>query len=202
MRVVFIFINILVILAVSSSSYASDHYLKKNRVVYISNVMRAFSETQIHDIINMYSYISVVDRNNCRSSLSDLRVECLLGYAKKSCKEAGNAESVDNCKLYSDIIVVNKLSENTFVNKSERYRMLKNTNDDYKTVMARRLQQKYAKIVTHFSLSEGSDCGNDEFQCLARKLDQFCLEYTNTHSLSWQYCTSASLWFIGTSDKD
>ena len=164
--------------------------------------MQAFNETPIHNIVNTYRYINVIDKNNCRSSLSDLRVECLLSYAKKNCREAGGAELKNNCELYSDIIVVNKLSENTFVNRSERYRMLKNTSSDYRTVMAGRLQQKYAKIVTHFSLTEGSDCDNDDVQCLARGLDKFCLEYTNTQSLSWQYCISASLWFIGTTKTD
>ena len=202
MRILFSLINFLIVLMLSSNSYASKPYLEKNRVAYISSVLQAFSETTIHNIFNTHSYINVVERNNCRSSLSDLKTECLLSYAKINCSETGSVESKDNCELYSDVIVVNKLSENTFVNRNERYHMLKNTNDDFRTAMMSRLQQKYARIVTHFSLTEGSDCANEDFDCLAKGLDQFCLDYTNTQSLSWQHCMSASLWFIGTSKRD
>jgi hypothetical protein len=156
----------------------------------------------MNKISNTYSYIHVVETNNCRSSLSDLRAECLLSYAKRNCNETGSAESKYNCELYSDVIVVNTLSEKTFVERTERYRMLKNTDDDFRTAMASRLQQKYARIVTHFSLTKSSDCDKGNFDCLARGLDQFCLDYTNTQSLSWQHCMSASLWFIGTSKRD
>ena len=186
----------------SSNSYASKPYLEKNRVAYISSVLQAFSETTIHNIFNTHSYINVVERNNCRSSLSDLKTECLLSFAKINCRETGSVESKDNCELYSDVIVVNKLSENTFVNRTERYHMLKNTSDDFRTAMMSRLQQKYARIVTHFSLTGGAECDNADFDCLAKGLDQFCLDYTNTQSLSWQHCMSASLWFIGTSKTD
>jgi hypothetical protein len=125
-----------------------------------------------------------------------------MSYAKKNCSATGSAALRQNCELYSDVIVVNKMSENIFVKRSERYRMLKNTDDDYRTAMANRLQQKYARIVTHFSLTEASECDKDDFKCLAEGLDQFCLEYTNRQSLSWQYCMSASLWFIGTSKRN
>jgi hypothetical protein len=202
MRMLFSCINLLLVLMLSSNSYASKPYLEKNRVAYISSVLQAFSETTIHNIFNTHSYINVVERNNCRSSLSDLKTECLLSFAKINCSETGSVESKDNCELYSDVIVVNKLSEHTFVNRTERYHMLKNTSDDFRTAMMSRLQQKYARIVTHFSLTGGSDCDNDDFDCLAKGLDQFCLDYTNTQSLSWQHCMSASLWFIGTSKKD
>jgi hypothetical protein len=186
----------------SSICYASKPYLDDNRVAYISSVLQAFSKTQLQDIFNTYRYISVVDNNNCRSSLSDLRVQCLLSFANKNCKETNRAELKDNCELYSDIIIVNKLSEKTFIDRTERYRILKNADYDHRTVIANRLQQKYARIVTQFSLTEAANCDNKDFNCLAKGLDQFCLDYTNSQSLSWQYCTSAMLWFIGTSKKN
>ena len=183
----------------SSTSYAEEPYIEKNRVTYISNVLQAFSETPNNKLFNTYSYINVIENNNCRSSLSDLKVECLLSYAKNSCGETRNTKSKNNCELYSDIIVVNKLSEKTFVNRTERYRMLKNTNYDFRTAMSNRLQQKYSRIVTEFYLTKESECDNKDFDCLAKGLEQFCLNYTNTNSLSWQYCMSASIWFIGIS---
>lgn len=205
MRILSLYINIFIILislTLSSNSYAEKPYLEKNRIIYISKVLQAFSETPINKIFNTYSYINVIENNNCQSSLSDLKIECLLSHAKNNCREAVNTELKNNCELYSDIIVVNKLSEKTFVNRTERYRMLKNTSYDFRTAMTNRLQQKYSRIVTAFFLTEGADCGDKDFECLARGLDKFCLDYTNIRSLSWQYCTSASLWFIGTSKKN
>jgi len=202
MRTGFYYFGYLMFLTISSNCYASNHYLENNRVAYTSKVLQAFNESTLQNIYNTYSYIEVVDKNSCRSRLSDLRAVCLLSLAKKYCRQTGNNKFKDDCELYSDIIVVNKLSENTFVNRSERYSMLENTSEDYRTVMANKLQQKYARIITHFSLTTGSDCRNNDFNCLARGLDKFCLDYTNTQSLSWQYCMSASLWFIGTSTRD
>lgn len=205
MRILPLYISALLILpglTVSANSYADEPYLQENRVAYVSKALQAFSETPVNTILNTYSYINVIENNNCRSSLSDLKVECLLSYAKNNCKETQNEKSKSNCELYSDIIVVNKMSEKIFVNRSERYRMLRNTNYDFRTAMSNRLQQKYSRIVTEYFLKKEVDCEDKDFACLARGLDQFCLGYTNNHSLSWQYCMSASLWFIGTSKKE
>lgn len=188
--------------SVNTHSYADEPYLQKNRIDYISKVLQAFADTPVTSVLNTYRYMNVIETNNCRSSLSDLKVQCLLNYAKENCKEMRNARSRASCELYSDIIIVNKLSEKTFVNRTERYRMLRNSSYDYRTAMTNRLQQKYSRIVTDFYLRKGADCDDEDFGCLARGLDQFCLDYTNTHSLSWQYCMSATLWFIGTSKRD
>lgn len=200
-----LYIKLFVMLSLSvlsSGSHAGQPYLEENRVTYIEKVLQAFRQTKLQNIINTYSYINAVEKNNCRSSLSDLKVECLLSFAKNNCSASGGPQSRDNCKLYSDIVIVNKLSENVFIKRSERYRLTQNTSDDFRTALTNRLQQKYGKIVTHFSLTQWSECEKDDLKCLAAGLDQFCLDYTNSQSLSWQYCMSASLWFIGTSIQD
>jgi hypothetical protein len=195
-------IKLFVILPLSVLSFgghASQPYLEENRVAYVEKILQAFRQTKLQNIINTYRYIYAVEKNNCRSSLSDLKVECLLSFAKNNCSASVGPQSRNNCELYSDIVIVNKLSENVFIKRSERYHITRNTSDDYRTALTNRLRQKYGRIVTHFSLTQWSECGKDDLKCLAAGLDQFCLDYTNSHSLSWQYCMSASLWFIGTS---
>ena len=177
-------------------------YLQDNRVAYIEKALQAFRETSLQNVMNTYRYINVVERNNCRSSLSDLKVECLLSFARNNCATYSTQKSRDNCELYSDIIIVNELSESAFIKRSERYRVTRNTKEDFKTAIADRLQQKYGKLVTEFFLTHWSQCDSKDMKCLAKGLDQFCLDYTNANSLSWQYCTSAALWFIGTSKND
>ena len=181
---------------------AEQPYLQENRVAYIEKALKAFQATRLQNIVNTYRYINVVERNNCRSTLSDLKVECLLTFARKNCSTYRKQQARDNCELYSDIIIVNKLSENVFIKRSERYHVTRNTRDDFRTALANRLQQKYGKLVTDFYLTGGSECENKDLRCLSKGLDQFCLDYTNAKSLSWQYCTSASLWFIGTSKEN
>lgn len=187
------------VLLASFSSLAEQPYLDANRIAYAGKTLRAFNATSMQKLLNAYRYISVVDYNNCRSSISGLRVECLLSYAHKNCEAIRNTQSRENCELYSDVIVVNKLSERVFINRTERYRISKIAGYDFRTAFRQRLQQKYARIVTQFSLSEAANCDASDIDCLAKGLDQFCLDYTNSQSLSWQYCMSASLWFIGTS---
>ena len=177
-------------------------YLQQNRVTYIEKAIKAFQETKLQNVMNTYRYINVVERNNCRSSLSDLKVECLLSFARKNCSTYGKQALRDNCELYSDIIIVNELSESTFIKRSERYRVTRHTKEDFRTVLENRLQQKYGKLVTQYFLTHRSDCDAEDLRCLAKGLDQFCLDYTNAKSLSWQYCTSAALWFIGTSKEN
>jgi hypothetical protein len=193
---------ILLLLVVNNGSEAAQPYLEENRVLYIEKALKAFQETKLQDIINTYKYINVVERNNCRSSLSDLKVECLLSFARENCSTYGDRKLRENCELYSDIIIVNKLSESAFIKRSERYRVTRNTKEDFRTALENRLEQKYGKLVTHFYLTDRSECSSEDLRCLANGLDQFCLDYTNAKSLSWQYCASASLWFIGTSKEN
>ena len=193
---------VILLMMLHQGSEAAQPYLQESRVAYIEKALKAFQETKLQNIINTYRYINVVERNNCRSTLSDLKVECLLSFSRKNCSTYGTQKLRDNCELYSDIIIVNKLSESVFIKRSERYRVSRNSKDDFRTALTNRLQQKYGKLATDFFLSAGSECGNEDMKCLAKGLDQFCLDYTNSNSLSWQYCTSASLWFIGTSKQD
>ena len=195
-------IGLLFLVVSGEQSLANEPYLDQNRQAYIASVLRAFGETSMLDISNTYEYISVAERNHCRSSLSDLRTDCLLSYARKNCATADNAESLSSCELYSDVIVVNKLSTKSFINRTERYRMLTNKKSDFREAMTNRLQQKYARIVTQFSMTDAADCRDTDFNCLSRGLDQFCLDYANTQSLSWQHCIGASLWFIGTAKQN
>jgi len=187
-----------------SSNYclADKPYLDGNRIEYIARTLKAFADTKLQNIFNTYRYLGVIDNNNCRSSISDLRVRCLLSYADKNCSEIKKTNLQKNCQLYSDIIVVNKLSEDTFIGRSERYRIANSKDYNFRTALENRLRQKYARIVTEFSLSDAASCKANDLECLAKGLDQFCLEYTNSQNLSWQYCMSASLWFIGTSNRD
>lgn len=197
------FVHLLLLVAVSADSQTgkskAQPYLEDGRVSYISGALQAFNTTKLQRIHNTESYINAIDRNNCQSNLSSLRSECMLNYAKENCQSLRGKQAKNACQHYSDIIIVNKLSESNFIDKSERYRIAKNAADgDIRKAMSTRLQQKYARIVTQYALSSWSDCGAEDMPCQASGVDKFCLDYTNRESLSWQYCVGAMVWFMGT----
>ena len=194
-RVVILF----ALFSLSAPTQAEEPYLRSSRVNYILTILQAFEKSKMSAIYNTFRYINVIDRNSCRSAISSLKTECLLNFANNNCSEIKNASTRENCHLYSDVIVTNKMSESSFIGTSERYRILRKSHGDFKKILTDRLHQKYAGIVTLFSMSDYSDCQSNDSSCLANGLDQFCLDYTNSNDLSWQYCVAASLWFIGTS---
>ncbi len=198
MRIFFSVLSICLMLGLSNQTSAKEPYLQENREAYIASVLEAFYDTEMLAISNTFKYLSVAERNHCKSNDSDLRADCLLSYVTKNCVTMGSPTLVRNCELYSDAIVVNKLAVKTFIGRSERYQMMKNKDVEFRLAMRNRLSQKYGKIVTHFSLTSNSNCRALDFNCLARGLDQFCLGYANTKSLSWQHCIGSATWFIGT----
>ncbi len=203
----FVLVGLFLSLSALTEEQAQDDqpYLKQSRVEYITGATEAFNNTKLQSIYNTESYIHAIDRNNCQSNLSSLRLECLVNYAKENCQSLRGKRAQMACQQYSDIIIVNKLSEAQFIDKSERYRIAKNAaGGDVRTAMNARLQQKYARIATRFALSELSNCkdtkqADTSLECLADGIDNFCLDYTNRESLSWQYCVGALVWFLGTS---
>ena len=198
-KVFMILIHTVFLITATPYCYSDNSYNENDRVDYIEKVMLAFQSTNSHILNNTKKYIDVVERNNCRTSLENLKVQCLLTYAENNCKELRNEKARNHCELYSDIMITNKMSEDSFIDTSERYRILKKSHQDYRTTINNRLSQKYARITTQFVLSPLSECKAKDIHCLSRGLDQFCLNYTNSQDISWQYCISASVWLIGTS---
>lgn len=174
-------------------------YHRENRISYIENSLKAFQNTTTRNLTNTRKYIVIVDRNNCRSNLSDLRVACLLRFAKDNCKSMKAMNENKFCGFYSDIMIVNQLSENLFISRAEQYQLLKDQQDKNLDATVSFLQQKYARLATLFSFSQTLDCQSNDLTCLSKQLDNFCLNYSNQHNLSWQYCVAAIVDFIGMS---
>jgi len=200
MKLTLAFAVILIILGMSES-FSEEIYEQGNRKSYIQESLDALRHTDSKIVVDVHNYISAIERNNCRSSIESLKIECLLSAAKSNCEEKRTESLKKKCDLFSDIIVINKLSGKNFLSRRERYRMMK-TSQNYRKTLLKELRRKYAEVATDFSLTNRSDCKSTDTKCLAEGIDQFCLGYADFKDLSWQYCVGALVWFIGTSEKN
>ena len=187
-------VSILLMLEVTGG--AVEPYRPANRSEYIKGALEAFASTNYATVRDVYSYVSAVERNQCRSFDDSFKVRCLMKAVDKNCRAKRSRAQRALCHKYSDIVVVNKLSETVFVSKRERYHMMKHARD-YRAAMLNALQQKYVTVATEFALWGGAKCSSDEPSCLARGIDKFCLNYSDHKHLSWQYCVGSLVWFIG-----
>ena len=182
------------VLAKSNSSYHLNH---ANRSQYISDAITAMWATKKQDLDNVFGFLAIVDRTQCQSSFERLKISCLLESAKQNCKSK-RKKYRKNCNLYSDIAVINRLVEKSFISSRKKYRITKNYKN-YHSQVQTVLVNEYAKVAVEFSFSKLSDCSEsaNKMSCLSKGLDKFCLDYGDKNNLSWQYCAGAVLWTIG-----
>ncbi|MFC1611528.1 hypothetical protein ACFL6C_11260 [Myxococcota bacterium] len=179
---------------------AENVYDAAARVSYVHDALIALREADPSTLEDTYGYIGVMERNECRSVFHRLRVDCLIEAARRNCRGRKGRENREPCRLYSDIIVTNKLSERYFVSTEERFAIMKR-HRNYRRELRRELRRRYGSLVAGFGLSTHPACEAETGECLARGIDAYCLEYADTHNLSWQHCTAAVTWFIATSDS-
>ncbi len=172
-------------------------YGPNERVAYLRDTLAALEATDLAKLSDMAGYIDVMDRNECRSVYRRLRAQCLVEVAARACRGQRGRNRRRACKLVSDLTVTNKLSEDHFVNTTDRYLIMRQ-HRDFRERLRVELRRRYGSLVTEFSLSRHFDCARDDRDCLAGGIHDFCIEYADTRSLSWQHCAAAMTWFIGT----
>ena len=191
---------ILFMIMVVGAGQAEDtkerRYDREARVHYIQDALQALREADPQTLENALTYIRAMEHNTCLSSFHRLKIECLIQKARKNCR--GKSDVRRACRTYSDIIVTNLLGEHDFVNKDRRI-VLMQSYSDFRAALTREVEQRYAALVADFRLAELEKCSDEsDVSCLARNLDAYCMGHADTGYLSWQYCTSAIVWFLGT----
>ena len=133
-------------------------------------------------------------------------MECLIQEAKRHCNGIRQAREKKYCHLYADILVVNRLSESTFLDRGEKYRIMRKYKN-YQKQIGKELLYRYAAIVAEFKISGEirESWLEDELppnQKLALGIRNFCSDYSNRNKMSWQSCVGAVVWFIGVSQSE
>lgn len=195
-----VFLLLCFLLFMTSSLLAKEIYTQPQRIKYLENVISSMRNTSLKTLEDAYEFLALVEKNQCRSSLERLRVMCLIESATKNCQARSTKSLRNQCKYYSDIAMINRFSEERLIPARKRYDIMRD-HKDYRTHFLRELSYQQAVLATEFNLSQHLKCDSKRVHCLAKGIDQFCLEYSDKHSLSWQYCMGALVWFIGTTKR-
>lgn len=182
----------------SVPSYGVDDtqevYSQDKRVFRIGKIIRAFQRTDRLKIENDHIWADTAARSLCKSSLLSLKLECLLSSAAEYCKEKYNVqESVDSCKLYLDVLIVNAMNQESFISKRERFDILKKSKS--REFLQQQLMTRYGEVATEFSMSREFVCGLERVDCFAAGIDSFCRDRSDTGRLTWQACVGALVRF-------
>jgi hypothetical protein len=116
--------------------------------------------------------------------------------AVRNCTQ-GEPAARDQCRRVSDVIATNRLSEPAFVPDDVRYQIM-DSHRDYRAALGRELHRRYALLVSEFAMSRYFPGSNAGSAALGAGIEAYCRDVAATRALSWQYCTAAVVWFIGT----
>lgn len=175
-------------------------YGAEARQSYVLRALEAIQKTDAKTLADAANYVSAMERNSCRSDFSRLRVQCLIQRAARNCRGLRDEERRAACTLYSDIIVSNTLSEKVMITQADRYQIMLRSRD-YRTALRTELRRIYGRMATDFRLSNHYTCTASDGACIARSVDAYCFDQSDTQNLAWQHCVAALVWFIGTASS-
>ena len=181
----------------------SSIYEESRLQEYIENTLNAILKTDSTTLTNADEYVQAIAHSRCSSSRLALRIECLIQETKRYCNTIRSATDQKDCRLYADVLVVNRLSEGEFLTSSEKFRIMSKYKD-YRKQIGKELLYRYSGIVAEFKISgemEESWFGEKlpPNKKLAVGIKNFCSEFSNRNKISWQSCVGAVVWFIGIS---
>ncbi|OQW47973.1 MAG: hypothetical protein A4S09_14340 [Proteobacteria bacterium SG_bin7] len=189
---------ILVIKTQISHGSGPNAVSKERRHDYIAGAIASLRKTPSDKLNAAMDYLNVVENDHCRSHFIDLKLKCLIGESKSYCKDMPSADERNKCQFYSDLIIINKLSQKNFIGTHTHYNIMKNK-IDVDTEIRRVLGLRYAGLTTEFAMSRHLNCPRSTAKCLAPGIDSYCLATADARNLTWQSCVGALVWFVGLS---
>jgi hypothetical protein len=137
-------------------------------------------------------------RTRCHADSGSPTSTCLIDAARALCAAAADRPT---CEAAADVLVVNLLSTDTFVDQVTRVRLVRGSTD-YHAALAAELRRRYASLAAELALA---GAGGDD----AAAIDRMCRERDRAvhacvagdtaciPSLPWSRCVAAVLWFVG-----
>ena len=169
-------------------------YGEDQRVFKIAKIIKAFQRTDRKFIVEDKIWADTAAKSLCSSSLLSLKLECLLSSAVEFCRDKyRKSEFFDSCKLYMDVLIVNSLSETSFISRREKFDILKRSKSQ--EFLQQQLLSRYGEVATAYSMSPEFVCGLERVECFAAGIDRFCRENSDRGRLTWQACVGALVRF-------
>ena len=187
------------LLLLPASGQTQGVYASESRTQYIAQALAALRDTPDEALRNLYKYIHVVERNGCRAPTESLRLDCMLEAARRNCKQP-DATARERCDRISDVMVINRLGEEDFIPKRVAHKIMEGQSD-YRGALLDELRDQYAELVTELSTVSGEAQQLADAGKLPKAIDAYCVSHAPARNLTWQQCTAAIVWFIGTSDR-
>jgi len=175
-------------------------YDREARIAHLRDALAGVQQTDLQTLENAYRYIETMERNACASSIARLRINCLVEKARRNCRGHKPKAKRTACLRYSDLLVVNAMAAAGLVSKAKRFALMQ-TQADYRRALRRELELLYGELAAGFRLSSSYGCTGTDPECLATAIDNYCLAYTDTGNISWQYCSAGLVWFVGTAGR-
>lgn len=193
-----IFGSILLIVLLSTLTvWAQGTYSRKERKAYIQSSLEAMLAQTRDQLDDEVRYIRNSGRRSCKSSVQQIKIQCLIDLARSNCSKKKNHQA---CILVADVAVANMIEEDNFITRRDLIRVLRQARGAKDQMMVT-LMGRYGRLAIDFLEGYGQDCSPTDNACLAETIESFCSGKTNTAFMSWQGCTSALIWFIGYNSK-
>ena len=196
--------RILIVLAILFSrdvprtlAFSTMEWSEEKKISYIGNGLVSLIETPLSRILKIQKQMGVENRSSCRSSIINLKLQCLIKRMNIYCNKMSGKRR-RQCNYISDTVIVNKLSENDHLTSRERFFLLKQKGS-HEEKMSDALMKKYSNIAAKLSLSNFLECYEVNQACFAHSINNFCTEYNYKGELGWQSCVSSLIWFIAIS---
>lgn len=187
------------LLLLPASGQTQAVYSSESRAQYITQTLAALRETPDQTLRNLYKYIHVVERNGCRAPTESLRLNCMLEAARRNCKQP-DATARERCDRTSDVMVINRLGEPELIPKQVAHAIMARQSD-YRPLLLDELRDRYAELVTELSMVSGEHEHFADAAKLSVAIDAYCVNHAPARNLTWQQCTAAIVWFIGTNGR-
>ncbi len=179
--------------AANAQDSTDSEYTVEKRIDTISKGLAAVKQLDPNTQNNLISYIHNMAKTACRGNSASLQANCLIEAGRRNCRQMRKTLTDGACNLATDVIIVNRLSESQFLSSREKYRVARKAKKA-RIAIENAIRLRHATLVTEFRLSPFFSSGE-----IAEKIDNFCQDGAKNRGISWQHCTAALVWFIGTS---
>jgi hypothetical protein len=170
-------------------------YSEPARSGFLQTGLQAMRQISAPGLERIKTAIAGAVRNECKS-LQDVPIlKCLQKFAHALCEPVTGADR-SVCLPVADLVIVNKMNEESFISKEERFRISQNS-ARYAEDYAAALGAKYALLASQVMLQAKVKCPDSGPGCLVRDIDRYCKVTSDKKSLPWQACAGALVWYVG-----